>query len=183
MKENAKIMVASDIHGSLKYARKLLDLFEKQNCERLILTGDLYYHGPRNPLSDEYAPAEVARLFNSLKDRLTVIRGNCDSEVDEMISEFRFLPEYGEEIRGKLFIFTHGHKLNIQNPPVGKFDVLVYGHEHIGYIKRADGRIFVNCGSVSLPKNGSAHSCLIVDDSIKLVSLDGEVIDKADFSD
>ena len=176
-----KYLVASDIHGSLYYTKKLLELIDKENPDKIILLGDLYYHGPRNSLSMEYNPMEVAKILNSLKDKLEVIKGNCDAEVDEMISEFKFNSYIVKEIGNKKFFFTHGHHYNIDIfPPVG--DVLVYGHFHTGYITEKEGVICVNAGSISLPKNNTPNSYLIIDEqNIYLKDLDSNIIDKIKF--
>ena len=105
-----KAVVISDIHGSGYYAGKIKEINEKENPDKIILLGDLYYHGPRNNLSQEYNPMKVAEILNSLKDKLLVVRGNCDAEVDEMISDFKFNDHILMEINGKKFYFTHGHK-------------------------------------------------------------------------
>lgn len=117
-----KVLVISDIHGSSYYARKIEEIVEKENPEKIVLLGDLYYHGPRNELSQEYAPMEVAKILNSLKDKLMVVKGNCDAEVDEMISEFKFEDHILTNINGKNIYFTHGHKYNIENIPYEDFD-------------------------------------------------------------
>ena len=172
-----KYMFASDIHGSAYYCRKMLDAFEKEGAERLVLLGDLLYHGPRNDLSQEYNPMKVAEILNSLKDKLLVVRGNCDAEVDEMISEFEFNDHILMEINGKMFYFTHGHKYNIEKIPYDDFDVMMYGHIHQGFIEEKEGLVFANPGSISIPKGGSEHSYIVVDeDNITLKSVDGKIL-------
>lgn len=158
-----KILVVSDIHGSYHYAKKIKDIYEREKPERIILLGDLYYHGPRNPLTDEYDPMKVAGILNDYSDIITCIRGNCDAEVDEMISDFKFHDFDEEKINGKIFFFTHGHIYNRDRMPEN-IDVLVYGHLHTGFIEVENDVICVNSGSISLPKNGTAHSYLIIDD-------------------
>ena len=176
-----KILVVSDLHGSNYYVDKMIEIYNKEKAERIILLGDLYYHGPRNPLPKDYNPMEVSRKLNELKNVLTVIKGNCDAEVDEMISEFKFSEMIKEEIDGKKFIFTHGHKYNIDNLP-NDFDVLIYGHFHTGFIKEKDGKIFVNSGSISLPKNDTPNSYLIIEKGeIILKDLDGKEIEKCNY--
>ena len=173
-----KYLVVSDIHGSGYYANKINEIYNKEEPDKIILLGDLYYHGPRNPLTKEYNPAEVCEIFNSLKDKILCIKGNCDAEVDEMISEFEFNESIVLNINGLKFFFTHGHKYNIDNIPEG-IDVLVYGHFHTGFIKEKDGIICVNSGSISLPKENTKNSYLIIDENeIILKDVDGEVIDK-----
>ena len=108
-----KYLVVSDIHGSGFYAKKLEEIITKESPDTIILLGDLYYHGPRNPLTQEYAPKEVARILNSHKDIILAVKGNCDAEVDQMISEFKLEDNIGLTIAEKKFFFTHGHKYNI----------------------------------------------------------------------
>ena len=173
-----KYLVISDIHGSNYYAKKIEEIYNKENPDKIILLGDLYYHGPRNPLTEEYNPMEVSNTLNNMKDVILCTRGNCDADVDEMISEFEFNDNIELDINGKKFFFTHGHKFNIDNIP-NNIDVLVYGHFHTGFIKEKDGVIFVNSGSISLPKNGTKNSYLIIDDNeIILKDVESNIIDK-----
>ncbi len=172
-----KALVISDIHGSSYYARKIEEIVERENPEKIVLLGDLYYHGPRNELSQEYAPMEVAKILNSLKDKLMVVRGNCDAEVDEMISEFKFEDHILTNINGKNIYFTHGHKYNIENIPYEDFDILIYGHIHQGFIQEKEGYLFANPGSISLPKGGTEHSYLILEENqITLKDVDGRIL-------
>ncbi|MBQ8299726.1 MAG: phosphodiesterase [Clostridia bacterium] len=177
-----KYIIFSDIHGSEFYANKINELVEKENPDKIILLGDLYYHGPRNSLPKEYGPMKVAEILNSLKDRIICIKGNCDAEVDEMISNFEFNTNVTIDISNKKFFFTHGHKFNIDNLPSEHVDVLVYGHFHTGFIKKKDGIICVNAGSISLPKNDTPNSFLIIEDNqIVLKDIDEKIIDKIEF--
>ena len=172
-----KLVIFSDIHGSSYYASKLNEIVEKENPEKIVLLGDLYYHGPRNNLSQEYAPMEVAKVLNNLKDRLMVVRGNCDAEVDEMISEFKFEDHIFDTINGKKVYFTHGHKYNIENIPYDDFEILIYGHIHQGFIQEKEGYLFANPGSISLPKGGTEHSYLILEENkIILKNVEGNVL-------
>lgn len=172
-----KFLVISDIHGSSYYANKINEIYKRENPDKIILLGDLYYHGPRNQLTQEYNPMEVAKILNNLKDIILCTKGNCDAEVDEMISEFKFEDYIEEKINGVEFFFSHGHKYNIENPPpVG--EVVVYGHFHTGFIKEKDGILYVNAGSISLPKNHTKNSYLIIDDKeIILKDVNGNKID------
>ena len=173
-----KYLVVSDIHGSLKYAKAVLDIYKKENASALIILGDLYYHGPRNPLPCEYAPMEVANLLNNFTDPLYVIKGNCDAEVDEMISKFKFNDHIELIISNKKYYFTHGHHENIDNIPTN-IDVLVYGHFHTGFIKEKNGVICVNSGSTTLPKENTPNSYLIIEDNnIYLKDLEGSLVDQ-----
>ena len=176
-----KYLVVSDIHGSGYYAEKIEEIVKKENPDKIILLGDLYYHGPRNRLTDGYNPMEVAKILNKYKDIILCTRGNCDAEVDEMISEFKFEESIQLNIEGKRFFFTHGHKYNIDNIPKN-IDILVYGHFHTGYIKEKDGVLCVNAGSISLPKNDTPHSYLIIDDKqIILKDIDCNIVDSKNF--
>lgn len=177
-----KVLVISDIHGSGYYADKIKEINERENPEKIILLGDLYYHGPRNDLSQEYAPMKVAKILNNLKDKLLVVRGNCDAEVDEMISEFKFNDHILMEINGKKYYFTHGHKYNIEKIPYDDFDIMIYGHIHQGFIEEKEDLIFANPGSISLPKCNTHHSYIVLDeDGICLKDVDGEVLERLEF--
>ena len=144
-----KYLVISDIHGSNYYAKKINEIYEKEKPDKIILLGDLYYHGPRNPLTEEYNPMEVAKILNNLKEK----------------------------------IFTHGHKYNIDNIPEN-IDVLVYGHLHTGFIKEKNGVICVNSGSISLPKNNTKHSYLVIEGKeIMLKDVEGNVLEDEIFSE
>ena len=177
-----KIIVISDIHGSLFYMNKIKEIIDKSNVDKIVLLGDLYYHGSRNPLTQEYNPQQVANILNSYKDKILCVRGNCDAQVDEMISEFKFNDNVKLDINGKRFFFTHGHRYNIDNLP-DNIDVIVYGHFHTGFIKQKDNVICVNSGSISLPKDNTKNSYLIIDDNnIKLMDLDGNVIDRIKYN-
>jgi putative phosphoesterase len=172
-----KVVVASDIHGSSYYAKRLEEIVKKENPEKIILLGDLYYHGPRNELSQEYAPMKVAEILNSFKEKLLVVRGNCDAEVDEMISEFKFEDHILMELNGKKFYFTHGHKYNIEKIPYDDFDIMIYGHIHQGFIEEKEGFVFANPGSISLPKGMSVHSYIVLDNNeIILKDVDGKIL-------
>lgn len=155
-----RILIASDLHGSSYYTGRLCEIFDEMQGDLLILLGDIYNHGPRNPLPKEYNPMKVASLLNERKEKLMVIKGNCDSEVDTLISEFDFV-DFGEVFADGLRIgLTHGHKFNKDNLPCGDYDVLLYGHFHTGFIIQAGGMTIANPGSVSIPKDGK-HSFIV----------------------
>ena len=162
MKE--KIMIASDIHGSAYWCKKLIAAYESEKPEKLVLLGDILYHGPRNPLPDGYAPQEVAAMLNSLKNNLLCVRGNCDSEVDQMVLDFPITAYYAMLlVGGKTFCATHGHLFNAEQPlPLSAGNILLNGHFHLPCHKQiANGVLYVNCGSVSLPKENTPHSYLV----------------------
>ena len=171
-----KYLVISDIHGSGYYANKIKEINEKEKPDKIILLGDLYYHGPRNPLTEKYGPMEVAGILNDLSDKILCTRGNCDADVDEMISNFKF-KDYIRLVHSNLnFFFSHGHFYNSDNIPENA-DIVIYGHFHTGFIKEEYGIIFANPGSISLPKNGTKNSYMIIDDEkIVLKDVDGNVI-------
>lgn len=171
-------MFCSDLHGSDYYGEKLMDAFIESRCQKLIILGDLYYHGPRNPLTLKYSPIDLCTLLNEHKDSLFVIKGNCDSEVDQTISEFKFHKETILEVCGHKVFCTHGHLHNKTFMPKGDYDILIYGHTHCGFIEEKEGITVANCGSVSLPKGGSVNSYIILTDSdISLYDLmTGQVI-------
>ena len=173
-----KLIIASDIHGSSYYAQKVKDIFFQEKGDLLVLLGDIYNPGPRNPISKDYAPMQVAEIFNSVKDKLLVIKGNCDSEVDTLISEFDFSDFSQIFVDGLKITLTHGHKFNKDNMPTNAGDVMCYGHFHTGFIDKVGDTVVANAGSVSLPKDGTARSYLTIQDStITLKDIDGNIID------
>ena len=158
-----KLMIASDIHGSAYYCKKMLEAFDRENAARLLLLGDILYHGPRNDLPRDYVPKEVIALLNERKQQILCVRGNCDTEVDQMVLDFPIMAEYAIIYDGNKTIYaTHGHKFNPQNPPMLKSgDILLNGHTHIPANEAFGEFYYVNPGSVSIPKNGSNHSYMI----------------------
>ena len=171
-----KWMIASDIHGSAYYCRELLAAFEREGAQKLMLLGDVLYHGPRNDLPRDYAPKEVIAMLNAIKEKLLCVRGNCDTEVDQMVLEFPVLADYAVLVAGERMIYaTHGHVYNENKlPPLQKGDVLMHGHTHVPKCVEHEDYLYVNPGSVSIPKENSAHSYLILENG-KLIwkSLDG----------
>lgn len=154
-----KFLIASDIHGSAKWCRLLLEAFEREKADMLLLCGDILYHGPRNPLPDKYAPMEVAEMLSSVKDKILCVRGNCDSEVDQMVLPFPLTPDYAAVYAdGKKIYLSHGHR---DVPPLNDGDVYVTGHTHVPHNVCEDGVLYLNPGSVSLPKDGSAHGYIV----------------------
>ena len=174
-----KILIISDIHGSSYYAEKIKEIEAKEKPEHIILLGDIYYHGPRNDLSQEYNPMKVAGILNDFADRIRCVRGNCDAEVDEMISDFKFEPQIQINVNGKNVFFTHGHYYNMDKLPESEIDIMFYGHYHTGFIKEENGIIFANPGAISLPKNNTEHSYIIFDENkIILKNVDGKIIEE-----
>ena len=161
-----KWMIASDLHGSAYYCRKMLEAFERERADRLFLLGDLLYHGPRNDLPREYAPKEVIPLLNGKKEKLLCVRGNCDAEVDHMALEFPVLADYAVLPVGRRLIYaTHGHIYHVKNlPPLAPGDVLLHGHTHVpAWTEFGQGNLYLNPGSVSIPKENSPHSYMTLE--------------------
>ena len=163
-----KWMIASDLHGSAYYGRKMLEAFEREGADRLFLLGDLLYHGPRNDLPREYAPKEVIPLLNGKKEKLLCVRGNCDAEVDQMVLEFPVLADYAVLPVGQRLIYaTHGHIYHVKNlPPLAPGDVLLHGHTHVpAWTEFGQGNLYLNPGSVSIPKENSPHSYMTLEEN------------------
>ena len=161
-----KWMIASDLHGSAYYCRKMLEALEREGADRLFLLGDLLYHGPRNDLPREYAPKEVIPLLNGKKEKLLCVRGNCDAEVDQMVLEFPVLADYAVLPVGQRLIYaTHGHIYHVKNlPPLAPGDVLLHGHTHVpAWTEFGQGNLYLNPGSVSIPKESSPHSYMTLE--------------------
>ena len=163
-----KLVIASDIHGSAYYCRKLLERLEEEKEDRLILLGDVLYHGPRNDLPKDYAPKEVIAMLNPLKEKILCVRGNCDTEVDQMVLEFPILADYGFLYeKGRMIFLTHGHVFNEKNlPMLGKGDILLHGHTHVPVCREHETYTYLNPGSVSIPKEESAHSYMTYEDGL-----------------
>ena len=176
-----KWMIASDLHGSAYYCRKMLEAFEREGADRLFLLGDLLYHGPRNDLPREYAPKEVIPLLNGKREKLLCVRGNCDAEVDQMVLEFPVLADYAVLPVGQRLIYaTHGHIYHVKNlPPLAPGDVLLHGHTHVpAWTEFGQENLYLNPGSVSIPKENSPHSYMTLEDGQFLwKDLDGAVYD------
>lgn len=163
--EKFKWMIASDIHGSEYYCRKLLEAYKAEQADRLILLGDILYHGPRNDLPRDYNPKAVINILNDMKEDILCVRGNCDTEVDQMVLNFPIMADYAVLCVGWRMIYaTHGHKFNESNlPPLHKGDILLNGHTHIPKCIEHETYIYMNPGSVSIPKDNSCHGYMIME--------------------
>jgi len=156
-----KLLIASDIHGSAFYCKKLLERLEEERADKMLLLGDLLYHGARNDLPEGYSTKETAALLNGVKDKLFCVKGNCDSEVDSLVLEFPveaafcFFP-----VAGRCAVATHGHKTPAH---LNDGDILINGHFHVPAFEKRENYLYVNCGSVSIPKENSPHSYLILE--------------------
>lgn len=174
-----KWLIASDIHGSAYYCEKILSRYEKEKADRILLLGDILYHGPRNDLPKDYNPKKVIDLLNSIKNNILCVRGNCDTEVDQMVLAFPILADYCLLQAGERLIFaTHGHKYNLQQLPALKADdILLHGHTHIPACECKNGITYINPGSTSIPKENSAHGYMILEDGVfSWKDMDGNTI-------
>ena len=161
-----KLLIASDLHGSAHYCEKLLACIEAEQPDKILLLGDLLYHGPRNDLPQGYAPKQVIPMLNGLKDKIIAVRGNCDAEVDQMVLHFPILSDSALLVLDGLTIHaTHGHIHGPDTPPpLRQGDILLCGHFHVP-VRRDCGRYtYLNPGSVALPKENSPHSCMVLED-------------------
>lgn len=159
-----KLMIASDIHGSAHWCGKLMDAYKKEQPDRLLLLGDILYHGPRNDLPDSYNPKAVIEMLSPISDRILCVRGNCDSEVDEMVLDFPVLSEFAVLFDGNTQIYAcHGHR---DFPQIPKGSIVLSGHTHVPVDYEKDGVRYINPGSVSIPKENSEHGYLIYNNGV-----------------
>ena len=160
-----KLIIASDIHGSAYWCGKLCELIEAENPDKIVLLGDLLYHGPRNDLPRDYAPKAVIPMLSALKDKILAVRGNCEAEVDQMVLPFSCMADCALlDCGGVTMYLTHGHHANPDNlPPLAAGSIFLSGHTHVKIDEVRNGIRCLNPGSVSIPKDGS-HSCLIYED-------------------
>lgn len=163
-----KWLIASDIHGSALYAERLMAAFERESAQRMLLLGDLLYHGPRNALPEGYDPPRVIALLNERKDRLLCVRGNCEAEVDQMVLRFPVLADYALlPLENRLIFITHGHLYNEEHlPPLQKGDILLHGHTHVPACREHEDFVYLNPGSVSIPKENSPHSYMTLENGL-----------------
>lgn len=173
-----RMMIASDIHGSAFYCGRLLQAWEREQPDKLLLLGDLLYHGPRNDLPKEYEPKKVISMLNGIREEILCVRGNCEAEVDQMVLDFPVLADYCILYEGGRMIFaTHGHTYHEKNlPPLKRGDILLHGHTHVPACEVRSGYIYLNPGSVSIPKEDSPHGYMMLEDGTFLwKNLDGEI--------
>ncbi|MCH5153189.1 MAG: phosphodiesterase [Clostridiales bacterium] len=171
-----KLFIATDLHGSAFYTERVIDKFNKSNADMLILLGDVYNHGPRNPLPKDYAPMKVAEMLNAISAKVMSVQGNCDSDVDQMISKFPIVPHNIIPLGKRRLFLTHGHIYNKHSlPMVSQGDVVVYGHFHVNDCTVVDGVYCINVSSASLPKDTSAY-CIIDEQGATIYDFDDKVI-------
>ena len=175
-----KLLICSDIHGDFDSAERVIDIFKKEQAEKIVILGDILYHGPRNDLPATYAPKSVISLFNEYKDFILAVRGNCDTEVDQMVLEFPILADYAYlYVDGLSVILTHGHKFNTSSPmPMRAGEILLHGHTHIlTYEDFGNKNVYLNPGSVAIPKGGNPRSYMIYENrSFTVKDLNGNTI-------
>ena len=174
----AGLLICSDIHGDAISAAKIIDAFERHKAERLVILGDILYHGPRNDLPEGYAPKKVIEILNPYSEKILAVRGNCEAEVDQMVLSFPVLADYAFiERDGLRFFATHGHVYNKNSlPPIVSGDVLLHGHTHVPVAEEfGDGLYYINPGSTSIPKESSPKSYIYYEDrTFRFMTLDGE---------
>ncbi|MBE6805096.1 MAG: phosphodiesterase [Ruminococcaceae bacterium] len=176
-----KWFIASDIHGSAYFCEKLIERYKAEKADKILLLGDILYHGPRNDLPRGYNPKAVIGLLNELKNDILCVRGNCDTEVDQMVLHFPILADYCIITHETKVIYaTHGHIFNKEHlPPLNKGDILLHGHTHIPVCEQYDNFTYINPGSVSIPKENSHHGYMIFEDGVFYWrDLDGNVINE-----
>lgn len=173
-----KYLIASDIHGSMESTLKIIELANVEKADKIIILGDIYNHGPRNPLPEEYSPMQVASALNQVKNKLIVLKGNCDSVVDTYISEFDFNENLVLVENGKSIFLSHGHVYNKDAMPKTNYNAVIYGHFHKAFIERVNDTIIANPGSISLPKDGIKAYLIIENNQIILKDTKGELLTK-----
>ena len=175
-----KLLICSDIHGDLNSAEVIIEAFEREGCDKILLLGDILYHGPRNDLPPTYEPKGIIPLLNKYKEKIIAVRGNCDSEVDQMVLDFPIMADYAIlELDGVRIFATHGHLFNTSGPPkLSKGDVLLHGHTHILCAEEfGEDNLYLNPGSIAIPKGGNPRTYMIYENSCFTVyDVDGNVV-------
>lgn len=172
-----KVFVVSDIHGSSKYLEEFMNIYNKEDEKLLIILGDVLYHGPRNPLPEGYNPKRVIEILNEIKEQILWIKGNCDAEVDEMVLDFKAFENKRLIINDLTFYLTHGHKMNYLVNELRSGDILLHGHTHVNYLVKENGIIKGNPGSLSLPKENTERSFMVIDENkISVYSLENDLL-------
>ena len=174
-----KLLVASDIHGDLDSAKWIIKAFKNESCDKILLLGDILYHGPRNDLPNSYSPKAVISILNEYKEKIIAVRGNCDTEVDQMVLEFPILSDYTCIFDSGLTIYaTHGHKYTKDAPlPMCNHDIMLGGHTHIPEIKEFNkNNLYINPGSIALPKENNPRTYMVYENrNFTIKTIDGSV--------
>ena len=181
-----KLLIASDIHGDIESAKILIEAFKRNECDRIVLLGDVLYHGPRNNLPGRYDPKEVITLLNEYKDKILAVRGNCDTEVDQMVLEFPMLADYAIlSLDGLTVYATHGHNFNTKTPPpLSSGDILLHGHTHVIQAEKfGNNNTYINPGSITLPKESCPRSYIVYENrKFTFYNIDGMAIKTESFN-
>ena len=170
-----KYLIVSDIHGSYESSNIIVDKFNKHNCDKILILGDILYHGPRNDLPDNYNPKKVIATLNPISDKIIAVRGNCDAEVDQMVLDFIIHDEYRLIDNNKTYVLTHGHHLD--ELELNNVDVVLYGHTHIIRKYQKDNVTFINLGSITIPKENTARCYAILEnDNVSIYDINDNLI-------
>jgi len=176
-----KILFVTDIHGSLYFTNKALEAFYNEKADYIVLLGDVLYHGARNPLPRDYNPAQVAALLNKHGDKIIAVKGNCDSEVDQMVLSFPIMSDYSVILyNGRRLFLTHGHIYNKDNlPNLSSGDILLFGHTHINEVIKKDSIHVINLASITLPKENNPNSYGILNNNRFVIKdIQGKIINE-----
>ncbi|CAE6952760.1 Phosphodiesterase YfcE [Vibrio sp. B1REV9] len=175
-----KLFFASDLHGSLPATEETIQLFLASGAQHLILLGDTLNHGPRNPIPEGYNPTQVAELLNQYSEHIISVRGNCDSEVDQMLLNFPMMADYAWLLleSGQRMFLTHGHLYNsAKRPPLRSGDIIAHGHTHVPVAEMQEEAVIFNPGSMTFPRNALPRSYGLLDGKTLTVKTpDGEVL-------
>ena len=172
-----RYLVVSDIHGSIDSAERIIEKFLGNECDKILLLGDILYHGPRNDLPKSYAPKEVISLLNQYKDKIVAIQGNCDAEVDQMVLSFKIHKEKVITHKGHKVLLTHGHHVNYLNPTSKDVDVVIHGHTHIIRKDVVENKTYINIGSITIPKENTKRCYgMLENNSLTINSIDDELL-------
>lgn len=174
-----KYLLVSDIHGSLPNLEKVIRFFSEGSYDMMLILGDIMNYGPRNGVPEGLDAQGVAAALNQLSSKIAAIRGNCDSEVDQMLLNFPCMGDYAIVVENGTRIFlTHGHRYAPEGLPEGSFDVFASGHTHLWSLERKDGAIICNTGSITFPKQGKVATFATLDEDsvMRIRDLDGNVL-------
>ena len=165
-----KWLIASDLHGSAYYCKQLLAAYDREGADRMLLLGDLLYHGPRNDLPRDYDPRAVTAMLNARQGDILAVRGNCDADIDQTVLQFPIWADYALLSEGRTLIFaTHGHLFDLDHlPPLHEGDILLHGHTHVPAWEKRDGVTYLNPGSLSIPKDGTPHGYMTLENGVFL---------------
>ncbi len=172
-----RYLLVSDIHGSLPRLNEALRFYREQHCDMLLLGGDIINYGPRNGVPEGLDAPGIVAALGPLADDIVAVRGNCDSEVDQMLLPFPILHDYALLVdEGRRILLTHGHIYNKGNLPRGHYDAVITGHTHLWELTREpDGPLWCNTGSITFPKGGNPPTLGIMEHGvITIYTLNGE---------